>query len=370
MSIIQYDPAYNTVSRDDFPAMLDVARYTTRSRSFDEIIARTNEHFWDPDDGDYIDFQAPWSAEEPLLPLDFIPELQTAVAGRLDERQKVQFANESARWTLSNILHGEQGALNLSSSLCDLFVDPGAQEYAANQVREEARHVHGFTNYMIARFGGKVIPVADTVGSLLKELVATDVIYKKLVGMQMLVEGVAMGAFATLHVKARDPLLRRLCQLTMTDEAFHHRFGKIWASSTVPNLTDEQRHEVEDWALECFNLLLFNLVNAEQKRAIYPRFGLEWEWVRGAMIEAFTDAERRRLMKQSTDVFRTLIKTLLKAGIITDRTRSHYAAWVDMEELAIEGDRMIGDDIAEEGIRYLKEINDGKRKVVRKLSAA
>jgi hypothetical protein len=368
MPPLQYDPAYNTVSRDDFPAMLDVTRYPRRSSHFDEIISRTNEHFWDPTDPDYIDFAAPRDTEQPLLAFDVIPELQSAVADRLDDRQKIEFANESARWSLSNILHGEQGALNLSSSLCDLFVDPGAQEYAANQVREEARHVHGFTRYMIARFDGKVIPVSDTVGNLLKELVATDVIYKKLVGMQMLVEGVAMGAFATLHVKALDPLLRRLCQLTMTDEAFHHKFGKIWAHSTIPNLTEEQRHEVEDWALECFQLLLFNLVNAEQKRAIYPKFGLEWEWVHGALIEAFTDLERRRLMRQSTDVFRTLIKTLLRAGIITERTRAHYAAWVDMDELAGEGDRMVGDDIAEEGIRYLKEINDGKRKVVKKLA--
>ena len=370
MSHIRVDPAYNTVRREDFSAMLDVDRYVNRSAHFDEIIARTNEHFWDPGDPDYIDFASSWNEEEPLLPLDFIPELQSAVADRLDERQKVAFANESTRWTLSNILHGEQGALNLSSSLCDLFVDPGAQEYAANQVREEARHVHGFSNYMIARFGGRVLPCADTINDLLGELVSTDVIYKKLVGMQMLVEGVAMGAFATLHVKSRDPLLRRLCQLTMTDEAFHHKFGKIWAHATVPKLTEEQAHEVEDWALECFNLLLFNLVNAKQKRIIYPQFGLDPEWVGAAMLEAFTDNERRRLMTQSTDVFRTLIKTLLKAGIITERTRAQYAMWVDMKELAAEGDTMVGDEIAEEGIRSLREINDGKRRIVRKQTAA
>jgi hypothetical protein len=126
---------------------------------------------------------------------------------------------------------------------------------------------------------------------------------------------------------------------------------------------------VEDWALQCFNLLLFNLVNAEQKRAIYPQFGLDKDWVAGAMMEAFTDTKRRQLMSQSTDAFRTLIKTLLKAGIITDRTRANYAAWVDMKELVDEGDKMVGDDIAEEGIRYLKEINEGKRKIVKKLSA-
>src|SRR6185369_9864646 len=158
--------------------------------------------------------------------------------------------------------------------------------------------------------------------------------------------------------------------LTMTDEAFHHRFGKIWAGATIPKLSEAEHHEVEDWALECFNVLLFNLVNAEQKRILYPRFGLDPAWVRGAMLEAFTDAKRRQLMTQSTDVFRTLIKTLLHAGIITERTRAAYAAWVDMDELAAEGDRMVGDDIAEEGIRYLREINAGKRKIVRKIAAS
>jgi hypothetical protein len=363
------DPAFQTVPRGDFGSMIEIERYARRSSDFDEIISRTNEHFWDPVDPDYIRFDEPWDGREPLLPLDFVLELQSAVADRLDEGQKIAFANESCRWTVSNILHGEQGALNLSSSLVDMFVDPGAQEYAANQVREEARHVHGFTRYVDSRFGGVVYPPGQTLGNLLRDLVASEVVHEKIVGMQMLVDGLAMGAFATLHVKARDPLLRRLCQLTMTDEAFHHKFGKIWAHSTIARLPEERRNEVEDWAAQCFQLLLFNLVNPEQKRVIYPRFGLDWEWVRGAVMEAFTERERRRLMTQSTDVFRTLIKTLLKAGIVTERTRPIYAAWVDMNELAAEGDAMVGDDIAEEGIRTLREINATKKKVVRRISA-
>lgn len=360
-------PAYNTVARDDFAVMIDVSRYATRSSHFEEIIARTNEHFWNPEDPDYINYAEPLAPNTPIVPLEMVPELQSAVADKLDEKQRIELANESARWSVSNILHGEQGALSLSTSLCDMFVDPGAQEYAANQVREEARHVHGFSKYITTRFADQALPVGDTLGTLLNDVVKSDVVYKKLVGMQMLVEGLAMGAFATLHVKSPDPLLRRLCQLTMTDEAFHHKFGKIWAQATLPSLSEQQHQEVEDWALECFNVLLFNLVNPEQKRLIYAKFGLDWEWVKAAVLEAFTDEDRRRFMAESTDIFRTLIKTLLKAGIITERTRLFYAAWVNMEELAREGDRMVGDDIAEEGIKYLKEINAGKRHIVRKV---
>ena len=64
-------------------------------------------------------------------------------------------------------------------------------------------------------------------------------------------------------------------------------------------------------------------------------------------------------MKQSANIFRVLTKTLLNAGIITDRTRPFYAMYVDMNELKNEGDRMVGDDIAEDGIRYLQSINFG-----------
>ena len=70
-----------------------------------------------------------------------------------------------------------------------------------------------------------------------------------------------------------------------------------------------------------------------------------------------TDEARREDMKEATNIFRVLIKTLLNAGIITDRTRAFYGMYVDMEELKAEGDRMVGDDIAEEGIKYLQKIN-------------
>ena len=364
------DPAYRAVDPGDFQAMIATDRYGQRSPDFEEIIARTEEHFWNPEDPDYVDFATPFAAEETIVPTWFVLEANTAVWDRLDEGQRIKLTNESARWSVSNILHGEQGALSLSASLCDIFLDPGAQEYAANQVREEARHVHAFTKYAQARFGGAVLPVGDTVGRLLGELVSTPVVYKKVVGMQMLVEGVAMGAFTTLYKIANDPLLRRVCQLVMTDEAFHHRFGKIWACSTMPHLDPAEHDAVEDWALECFDTLLFNLVNPEQKRLIYPQFGLDWQWVRDAVKESFSDDDRRNSLKESTNMFRVLIKTLLHAGIITSRTAPLYAVWVDMKELEAEGDAIPGDVVAEEMLVVLREINAKRRRIGAKDVAA
>ncbi len=69
------------------------------------------------------------------------------------------------------------------------------------------------------------------------------------------------------------------------------------------------------------------------------------------------DESRREEMKEQTNIFRVLVKTLVNAGIITDRTKAFYSMYVDIDELKGEGDKMVGDDIAEEGIKYLQEIN-------------
>ena len=366
---ITHDPAYNTVDRDDFPAMIEVERYTDRHDDFDAIISGTVDHFWDPNDERYLQFGQPFDLKDELLmPREFVVELNCAVAEKLDEGEQIALANESSRWQLSSILHGEQGALSLAVSLAQILRDPGAQEYATNQAREEARHVNAFTRYIAERWGTP-LPVGPTLGSLMNELVLAPEVYKKLVGMNMLIEGLAMGAFATLHSKTRDPLLRKLVQLVMTDEAFHHKFGKIWADKTVPKLTEEEHEKVELWAAQCFQTILLNLVNSEQKQVIYAPFGLDWQWVRSAVLEAFSDEDRRQSMTESTNIFRVLIKTLLKGGIITDRTKHVYAQWVDMDELAGESDGTVGDDIAEAGIDYLRDVNRNRKKLGRALRA-
>ncbi|NQZ95626.1 MAG: ferritin-like domain-containing protein [Myxococcales bacterium] len=360
---ITHDPIYNIVDRDDFDSLIAVERYADRTDAFDEIIAATVDHFWDPNDERYIDFDSePMNLDEQLImPEKFCIELQTAVADRLDERQKIQLANQNTRFILSTILHGEQGALSLSASLTSILRDPGSQEYAANQTREEARHVAGFSNYMATRWG-QPLPSGATVQHFLTDIVRSPTVYKKLIGMQMMIEGLAMGAFATLQMQTHDPLLRRLVQFTMADEAAHHKFGKIWADRTIPKLDEEEHILIEDWAAETFQILLFNLVNSEQKQAIYGQFGLEWEWVRAAVLENFSDADRRADMTNNTNVFRVLIKTLLKAGIITDRTKHVYALWVDMDELDAESDEVAGVAVADAATEVLRDINQSRPK--------
>ena len=356
---ITKDILYDAVAPDDFESMLDLDRYNNRSSAFDKIISATHDHFWDPLDPKYIDFSAPWDMQsQPLVSEDLNVALHTDyVKAKLNTPElRAQFVNKSLLYSFSSILHGEQGALNLSASLCHVLLDQGAQEYAANQTREEARHVTAFAKYIKARWG-RPIQCSKVLQDLLVDIIASPEVYKKIIGMQMLVEGLAMGAFATFYQKLNDPLGRQLMQLVMTDEAFHHKFGKIWADRTIPKLSEAEHAIVEDWAAHCFQILLFNLVSPSEQTALYEEFGLDPAKVLEEIQAIATDEVRREDMKESTNIFRVLIKTLLNAGIITDRTRAFYGMYVDMEELKAEGDRMVGDDIAEEGIKYLQEIN-------------
>jgi len=362
---ITKDQMYGAVAPDDIESMIELGRYEQRSTAFDKIISATHDHFWDPLDKKYIDFDEPFDLEnEAMMPEEMQPLLRLPyVAGKLtDPKEKIRFINHMQLWNFSSILHGEQGALNLSASLCHVLKDQGAQEYAANQTREEARHVTAFAKYIKARWG-RPVPCGAALKALLIEIIDSPAVYKKIIGMQMLVEGLAMGAFANGYRYNRDPLAKKLFQLVMTDEAFHHKFGKIWADRTIPKLTTSERNLIEDWAAHCAQSLLFNTGSPEQQQVIYGQFGLDPERVIADIVARRQGRDPQRRFKGETNVFRVLIKTLLSAGLITARTRGFYAAYLDMDELQAESSRMVGDDIAEDGIRYLQTINFKDRPV-------
>jgi hypothetical protein len=369
---ITKDLIYDAVAPDDFESMLDLDRYNARSTAFDKIISATHDHFWDPLDAKYIDFSEPFDmATTMILPEKMIGPLQLDYVNEVlgTQERRIAFANAQTLRTFSSILHGEQGALNLSASLCHVLKDQGAQEYAANQTREEARHVTAFAKYIKARWG-RPVECGPILKDLLVEIIHAPEVYKKIIGMQMLVEGLAMGAFATIFNETNDPLAKKLTQLVMTDEAFHHKFGKIWADRTIPHLTEAEHEVIEMWAAHCFQTLLFNLVAPTQNLGLYEEFGLDPQKVIEGMAEIVNDETRREEMKEATNIFRVLVKTLVNAGIITERTKAFYAVYVDIDELKSEGDKMVGDDIAEEGIKYLQEINFKDRALAKVLIAA
>jgi hypothetical protein len=352
------DLTFQTTSPVDLSTMLETNRYRNRSRRFDPIVARSDEHFWNPADPDYINFDEKALTSVPLLPFDFVIESGTAIWDKLKEAQRLAFTNDYARWIVSNLLHCEQGALSLAAGLCQILVDPSSQEYAANQAREEARHVNAFTRYAESRFDGQIFAVTEPVDTLLTHLVHTPEINRKILGSQLLVEGLALGMFSTIQRVTLDPLLQRLCQLVITDESFHYQFGKVWAQETIPNLTESERDAVEDWAAEWFHVFFSNLVSPDLKQPLYDRYGLDLHWVRGAIEEAISTTGSKIIMQRYARPARLVINTLVDAGIITDRTRSTYSPWIDM--VSIEDIEAETTQIANMVVSKLKQINTEK----------
>lgn len=102
--------------------------------------------------------------------------------------------------------------------------------------------------------------------------------------------------------------------LVMTDEAFHHKFGKTWADRTISQLSRAEHEVIEDWAWNVFQVLLFSLCSPNQKASIYEAVGLDPMWCQQAFMAALSDAEIRQELADASTIFRILIKTLLKAG--------------------------------------------------------
>ncbi|MFL6622111.1 MAG: ferritin-like domain-containing protein [Sulfurifustis sp.] len=354
---------------EGFPGLIRVERYGQRTDVFDRIVAETHTHFWDPLNPDYVDLRAPFDlSAQAVMPFSMIAELNSAVADRLDDAGRTAFANDTARWWLSNFLHGEQAALSFSVSLCRDLDNLGTIEYAANQAREEARHVLAFSTYIQTRWGTP-LPASPVFGKLLQDIVDAPEPYKRIVGMQLLVEGLAMGLMAALHTNTSDPTLARLAQLVMSDEAFHHKAGRIWSKVDLPYLTDEEKEKAEAFALECFDALMFNVMHPSQKQVIYDRYGFDWKWVREAMKESYTSEVRRQELAATNSAFRIVMRTLVNSGVVSQKTEGAYAAWVPIDDLRSERDGSIEERITAEGLEYLRRINDSKRQRHRRETA-
>ncbi len=155
-----------------------------------------------------------------------------------------------------------------------------------------------------------------------------------------------------------DPVLKRLTELVITDESFHHRFGKTWADATIATLDEAERNAVEDWAADVFDLLVINLVSVKEKRAVYEKFGLDWD----ALCEGARISEG---WQQAGSVFRFLAKALINADIITDRTRPRYAVWLDIDRVENEEDFLdfVAEIVALQGVELLESINRHRKPI-------
>src|SRR5687768_12545737 len=202
----------------------------------------------------------PWSTDVDLDRLG--PELRTATSrfqtlrevkgspvANWGEKEWDRFAIEMQTWTMSQFLHGEQGALVCTGLITATVPWIDAKYYAATQVVDEARHVEVFARYIDEKMGG-AYPISPQLGGLLDDIVRDgrwDITY---LGMQIMVEGLALAAFGFLHMLTNEPLLKQLLRYVMSDEARHVAFGVLSLKEVYEGMSDQEMKDRQEFAFE------------------------------------------------------------------------------------------------------------------------
>jgi hypothetical protein len=165
------------------------------------------------------------------------------------EKEWIQLGIESQNWTLSQFMHGEQGALVCTARIVETVPWIDAKYYAATQVVDEARHVEVFARYLDDKLSGHY-PINAHLRLLLDDIIADSRWDMTYLGMQIMVEGLALAAFGFMHQMTTEPLLKQLLRYVMSDEARHVAFGVLSLKEYYNELTATEIRERQEFAFE------------------------------------------------------------------------------------------------------------------------
>jgi hypothetical protein len=216
-----------------------------------------------------------------------------------------QMALESNNWMLSQFMHGEQGALICTAKIVETVPWIDAKYYAATQVMDEARHVEVFARYLDTKLNGHY-PLNAHLGLLLDDIIEDsrwDVTY---LGMQIMVEGLALAAFGFMHMTTPEPLLKQLLRYVMSDEARHVAFGVLTLKEYYEELTAAEIRERQEFAFEAAVRMRDRLLMQE----VLHRMGLD---VKSAVKFALQD-EGRKMFQQM--LFSKIVPNCKKLGLL------------------------------------------------------
>jgi predicted unusual protein kinase regulating ubiquinone biosynthesis (AarF/ABC1/UbiB family) len=214
-----------------------------------------------------------WSIE--VDPLDtgglasYLPMVAAESFARFDEREQAEAGRQFNAWITSQFLHGEQGALLATAKLVQEVPWTEAKYYGATQVLDEARHVEAYARYLDEKLE-LTYPVNDNLRQLLELVVADsrwDVTY---LGMQIIVEGIALAAFGLIHQFSTEPLIKQVTRYVMADEARHVAFGALSLAGVYDEMTTAELHEREDFVVEAAWLMRDRFLATE----VWERLGI------------------------------------------------------------------------------------------------
>jgi hypothetical protein len=218
---------------------------------------------------------------------------------------------------ISQLLHGEQAALQLCGQLVNTCPTMDAKWYAGSQVIDEVRHVEVFSKFLQRKMG-VIHPIDPTLKVLLDSLLAAPTWKTKVLGMQTLFEGMAVGIMDLVKRANTSPLIADIITRVHQDEARHAAFGILSMRRIVQESTPEEMHEMEDFA---FNIL--ETLNANQQLDMLRLFGHKYDLDPDNVVQMMHSIEQWGFIN-SEPFMHTVIPNLKRLGLITERTEQKY----------------------------------------------
>ena len=258
-----------------------------------------------------VDWSIPYEPITEPIPMfwDEYPPYQ-----KLSDKRKVEFLHHRQAWSVSQYLHGEQGALLVASQLVSCAPTFNAKLYAASQTFDEARHVNCFNRYLKEKIGFQY-PPTDGLKSLMDKILTDERWDLKFIGMQIIIEGLALAAFNNLKLILNDGLLKQLLHYVIRDEARHVTFGVNYLEDYLKTLSKSEIEDRAQFAFEACVVMRDRLISGE----VISRF-LD-----------YTPEEAHKLAEESEQgehfknlLFTKIIPNLTRIGLITDKVKPKY----------------------------------------------
>jgi para-aminobenzoate N-oxygenase AurF len=268
---------------------------------------------WDA--AERIDWSQDLDPENPSgLPDEVIPIFGSDVWMGLTVAEKARVRTHFQAWQLSQFLHGEQGALVCTAKIVQQVPTIDAKFYAATQVIDEARHVEAYARLLHDKFD-LVYPINPHLKQLLDDTLGDSRWDFTYLGMQVLIEGVALAAFGLIRDQATNPLAQSVTAYVMQDEARHVAFGRLALRDYYPELSDKERDEREEFIVEGCYLLRDRFLGEE----LWQNLGLPVD----ACKRYTNESETLRLYR--TSLFTRIVPTIKEIGLWGPRIRRAYA---------------------------------------------
>jgi hypothetical protein len=273
----------------------------------------------------YLAWDTNVDPEAENTPDSMIPIYGTYLWDKLDKKTELpKLRRLGASYLLSNFLHGEQGALLATAQIVSAVPGPDAKFYAATQVMDEARHVEAYDRYLREKIE-VTFPISPYLRTLLDEILMEKRWDMKYLGMQIMVEGLALAAFGMIQATSNEPLIKQIVHMIMLDESRHVAFGVLSLKGVYDGMGGSELKEREDFILEA-------------SRLMRDRFLMQdvWECMGMPVDECVAVALQSEPMKMFRQMlFSKIVPNVKRLGLLTPRVRAgfeelgvlHFETW-------------------------------------------